>query len=60
MILGDANLAEVSTYLKVGTTALVLSMIEDRFLDRDLTVDGAGARRCGRSPTTRRSSRPCG
>ena len=41
VILGDANLAEVSTYLKVGTTALVLSMIEDRFLDRDLTVDGA-------------------
>ena len=41
VILGDANLAEVSTYFKVGTTALVLSMIEDRFLDRDLTVEGA-------------------
>ena len=33
VIIGDANLAEVSTYLKVGTTALVLAMIEDRFLD---------------------------
>jgi proteasome accessory factor A len=31
VIIGDANLAEVSTYLKVGTTALVLSMIEDRW-----------------------------
>ena len=30
VIIGDANLAEVSTYLKVGTTALVLAMIEDR------------------------------
>jgi Pup amidohydrolase len=39
VILGDANLAEVSTYLKVGTTALVLAMIEDGFLTRDLTVD---------------------
>ena len=31
----------MSTYLKVGTTALVLSMIEDRFLAQDFTVDGA-------------------
>jgi proteasome accessory factor A len=38
VILGDANLAEVSTYLKVGTTALVLSMIEDRFITADLSV----------------------
>ena len=53
VILGDANLAEVSTYLKVGTTALVLSMIEDRFLDRDLTVEGAvGALRAVSHDTT--------
>ena len=39
VIIGDANLAEISSYLKVGTTALVLAMIEDRFLDRDLTLD---------------------
>ncbi|WP_299055014.1 depupylase/deamidase Dop [uncultured Nocardioides sp.] len=38
VILGDANLAETSTYLKVGTTALVLAMIEDRWLAGDLTV----------------------
>ncbi|HEY0803937.1 MAG TPA: depupylase/deamidase Dop [Pseudonocardiaceae bacterium] len=28
VIIGDANLAETSTYLKVGTTALILDMIE--------------------------------
>jgi proteasome accessory factor PafA2 len=39
VIIGDANLAEISTYLKVGTTALVLAMIEDRFITRELTVD---------------------
>jgi proteasome accessory factor A len=37
VIVGDANLSEVATFLKVGTTALVLSMIEDEFLPRDLT-----------------------
>ncbi len=39
VIIGDANLAEVSTYLKVGTTALVLAMIEDRFIGVDLAVE---------------------
>ncbi len=39
VIIGDANLAEVSTYLKVGTTSLVLAMIEDGFLSVDLVVD---------------------
>ena len=29
VIVGDANLAEVATFLKVGTTSLVLAMIED-------------------------------
>jgi proteasome accessory factor PafA2 len=38
VIIGDANLSEISTYLKLGTTALVLSMIEDGFLDADLRV----------------------
>ncbi|CAM3693005.1 depupylase/deamidase Dop [Smaragdicoccus niigatensis] len=28
VIIGDANLAEMSTYLKVGTTALVLDLVE--------------------------------
>ncbi|MFF4648851.1 depupylase/deamidase Dop [Streptacidiphilus sp. ASG 303] len=39
VIIGDANLSEVSTYLKLGTTALVLSMIEDGFISVDLAVD---------------------
>ncbi|PUA79315.1 depupylase/deamidase Dop [Nocardioides currus] len=43
VIIGDANLAEVSTYLKVGTTALVLAMIEDRFITTDLAVSGSVA-----------------
>ncbi|MEP7091808.1 MAG: depupylase/deamidase Dop [Nocardioidaceae bacterium] len=39
VIIGDANLAEISTYLKVGTTSLVLAMIEDRFIGSDLSVE---------------------
>ncbi|HVQ92237.1 MAG TPA: depupylase/deamidase Dop [Mycobacteriales bacterium] len=39
VIIGDANMAEVATYLKIGTTCLVLAMIEDRFLTLDLSVD---------------------
>lgn len=38
VIIGDANLSEISTYLKVGTTALVLSMIEDQVLPADLGI----------------------
>jgi proteasome accessory factor A len=32
IIVGDSNMSEFSTYLKVGTTAIVLQMIEDDFL----------------------------
>ena len=39
VIIGDANLSEVSTFLKLGTTALVLAMIEDRFLASDLSIE---------------------
>jgi Pup amidohydrolase len=39
VIIGDANMSEVSTYLKLGTTGLVLAMIEDGFLTVDLSVD---------------------
>ncbi|MGI8760260.1 MAG: depupylase/deamidase Dop [Jatrophihabitantaceae bacterium] len=38
VIIGDANMSEVSTYLKVGTTALVLAMIEENFLAEDFAV----------------------
>ncbi|MFN2595410.1 MAG: depupylase/deamidase Dop [Actinomycetota bacterium] len=38
VIVGDANMCEVSTFLKVGTTALVLAMIEDDFIPDDFTL----------------------
>jgi Pup amidohydrolase len=42
VIAGDANLAEVAGFLKVGSTSLVLSMIEDDWFaragDRDFTL----------------------
>jgi Pup amidohydrolase len=37
VIIGDANMCEVATFLKIGTTAIVLKMIEDQFLP-DLTL----------------------
>jgi len=38
-ILGDANLSETSTWLKLGTTAIVLAMIEDGVLgDLDIVL----------------------
>ncbi len=33
VIIGDANVSEISTLLKLGSTAIVLSMIEDGMLD---------------------------
>lgn len=39
VIIGDANLSEISTYLKLGTTSLVLAMIEDGFLSVDLSLE---------------------
>jgi proteasome accessory factor A len=39
VIVGDANLSEVATFLKVGTTSIVLSMIEDDVLPADLALD---------------------
>ncbi|HSH23223.1 MAG TPA: depupylase/deamidase Dop [Acidimicrobiales bacterium] len=39
VIVGDANLSEVATFLKVGVTAIVLAMIEDDwFGDRDFSL----------------------
>jgi proteasome accessory factor A len=39
VIVGDANMSEVTTYLKVGTTAIALSMLEDDAIDRDFALD---------------------
>jgi proteasome accessory factor PafA2 len=38
VIVGDANMCEVATFLKIGSTALILKMIEDAFLP-DLTLE---------------------
>ena len=38
VIIGDANLSEISTYLKVGTAALILTMIEEKALGSDLGI----------------------
>jgi Pup amidohydrolase len=35
VIVGDANMSEIATYLKIGTTAIVLAMIEDDSLGED-------------------------
>ncbi len=39
VIVGDANMSEVTTYLKVGTTALVLTMIEEGRLVSGVDLD---------------------
>jgi Pup amidohydrolase len=56
VILGDANMSEVSTYLKLGTTSLVLAMIEDRFLAADLSIESpvAELRAISHDPTCKR------
>ena len=41
VIVGDANMAEISTYLKVGTTAIVMEMIEAGFEFPHMALDDA-------------------
>src|SRR5262249_34103923 len=38
VIVGDANMSEYTIYLRNGATALVLAMIEDGAVDRDLSL----------------------
>lgn len=38
VIVGDANMSEVATLLKVGTTAIILSMIEDSCFPMDVVL----------------------
>jgi proteasome accessory factor A len=54
VIVGDANLCEVAIFLKLGTTALVLKMIEDEYLP-DLTLANpvASLHEVSRDPTCR-------
>lgn len=39
VIVGDANMSEVATFLKLGSTAIVLSMIEDGVFPDALVID---------------------
>lgn len=39
VIAGDANMAEYSTFLKIGTTQIVLSMIEDNAITIDFILE---------------------
>ena len=38
VIVGDANMSEIATYLKVGSTALMLKMIEDDYIADDFAL----------------------
>src|SRR5258708_10169046 len=53
IIVGDSNMSEVATYLKIGTTALVLDMIEDGFFNRDYSLESPvqAIRSISRDPT---------
>jgi proteasome accessory factor A len=55
LILGDSNMSEVTTYLKVGTTALVIDMIEDGWLNGDYSLHAPvdALRTISRDPTLR-------
>jgi len=38
VILGDSNMSEFASFLKIGSTQIVLQMLEDGFLTTDLTL----------------------
>jgi proteasome accessory factor PafA2 len=57
VIVGDANMSEIATYLKVGTTAIVLSMIEDDELGDDWILGNPvpAIRQVSHDPTLRQT-----
>ncbi|MFM7684914.1 MAG: depupylase/deamidase Dop [Actinomycetota bacterium] len=57
VIVGDANMSETATLLKLGATAIVLAMIEDDALSDDLAIANpvAAIRQISHDPTLRRS-----
>jgi Pup amidohydrolase len=57
VIVGDANMSEVATYLKVGATAIVLAMIEDDALGDDwlLANPVAAIRQVSHDPSMQRT-----
>lgn len=58
VIIGDANMSEISTFLKVGTTAIVLEMIEDEAINADLTMREpvAALRAISKDPTLKQTA----
>ena len=38
VICGDANMSEIATFLKVGSTSILLAMIEDDFLSKESSL----------------------
>ena len=59
VIVGDANMSEVTTYLKVGITAIVLAMVEDGVLRPDLALEDPvrAIKEISHDPTCRRKVR---
>ena len=59
VIVGDSNMSEIATYLKVGTTALILDMIEDGHFDRDYSLQSPvqAIRDISHDPTLRETIR---
>ncbi len=57
VIVGDANMSETATLLKLGATSLVLAMIEDDVLGDDLTLANpvAAIRQVSHDPTLQRT-----
>ena len=57
VIVGDANMSQTATYLKVGTTAIVLAMIEDGAIGTDLGLAHpvAAIRQVSHDPTLRQT-----
>lgn len=57
VIVGDANMSEIATYLKVGTTAIVLAMIDDDELGDEWQLGNpvAAIRQVSHDPTLTRT-----
>ncbi|OGW63091.1 MAG: Pup--protein ligase [Nitrospirae bacterium RIFCSPHIGHO2_01_FULL_66_17] len=59
IIVGDSNMSELATYLKVGTTAVVLSMIEEGFTVKGMELEDPvkAIRDISRDPTLKKRVR---
>ncbi len=55
VIVGDSNMSEWTTFMKVGITDLVLRMVEANTVMRDLTLENPIRRDRARSATTPRA-----